>query len=147
MADRVVIFNRGRVEQIGTPDEIKNHPNSPFVMNFIEDVNIVKSKSIFMRRLGYETDKPLVMMRPEDVKVFVEMPDGPCCPVTVADRYDMGFVIKFRLLFDDEEEIEVSATRKEYATTKNYEVLSRVFVKVDPSKMMGFHQEEIDYFR
>ena len=34
LADRVVIFNRGRVEQEGTPADITEHPNSPFVMDF-----------------------------------------------------------------------------------------------------------------
>ena len=34
LADRVVIYNRGRVEQEGTPADITEHPNSPFVMDF-----------------------------------------------------------------------------------------------------------------
>ena len=34
LADRVVIYNRGRVEQEGTPADITENPNSPFVMDF-----------------------------------------------------------------------------------------------------------------
>ena len=35
LADRVVVMSEGRIEQIGTPDEIYDAPNSPFVFSFI----------------------------------------------------------------------------------------------------------------
>jgi sulfate transport system ATP-binding protein len=35
LADRVAIFNRGRVEQVGTPDEILDQPATPFVGGFV----------------------------------------------------------------------------------------------------------------
>ena len=39
LADRVVVMNRGRIEQVGTPAEIYDHPASPFVYDFIGNVN------------------------------------------------------------------------------------------------------------
>ncbi|DBB14417.1 TPA: hypothetical protein ACH3X3_004714 [Trebouxia sp. C0006] len=45
IADKVVIFNRGRIEQVGTPREILERPATPFVMNFIADVNQLPSTS------------------------------------------------------------------------------------------------------
>jgi sulfate transport system ATP-binding protein len=42
LADRVVITNRGRIEQDGRPDEIIDNPASPFVMNFVGNVNRFK---------------------------------------------------------------------------------------------------------
>jgi ABC-type Fe3+/spermidine/putrescine transport system ATPase subunit len=41
MADRIVILDAGRVAQIGTPEEIYNRPNSPFVASFTGAANIV----------------------------------------------------------------------------------------------------------
>jgi putative spermidine/putrescine transport system ATP-binding protein len=41
MADRLVILDAGRVAQIGTPEEIYNRPNSPFVASFMGAANIV----------------------------------------------------------------------------------------------------------
>lgn len=35
LADRVVVFNAGRIEQVGTPDAVYRHPNSRFVFDFI----------------------------------------------------------------------------------------------------------------
>src|SRR5262249_9018951 len=40
VADRVVIMNRGRIEQNGTPQEIFDDPASPFVMDFLGNVNV-----------------------------------------------------------------------------------------------------------
>ena len=40
VADRVVVMNRGRIEQIGTPQEIFDHPANAFVMDFLGNVNV-----------------------------------------------------------------------------------------------------------
>jgi sulfate/thiosulfate transport system ATP-binding protein len=40
VADQVVIFNKGKVEQVGTPDEVYNNPANPFVYGFLGHVNI-----------------------------------------------------------------------------------------------------------
>ncbi|SNB45133.1 sulfate/molybdate ABC transporter ATP-binding protein [Geobacter sp. DSM 9736] len=40
VADRVVVMNEGRVEQMGTPDEVYEHPANPFVLNFLGNVNL-----------------------------------------------------------------------------------------------------------
>lgn len=40
VADRVVVVNRGRIEQAGTPAEIYDHPATPFVYRFIGQVNL-----------------------------------------------------------------------------------------------------------
>ncbi|MEI7607549.1 MAG: sulfate ABC transporter ATP-binding protein [Rhodospirillaceae bacterium] len=39
LADRVVVMNAGRVEQVGTPSEVYDHPASPFVYDFLGNVN------------------------------------------------------------------------------------------------------------
>lgn len=40
VADRVVVLNHGRIEQDGTPAEVFDHPASPFVMDFLGNVNV-----------------------------------------------------------------------------------------------------------
>jgi putative spermidine/putrescine transport system ATP-binding protein len=41
MSDRVAVFNRGRIEQIGTPEEIYERPATSFVANFIGNNNAI----------------------------------------------------------------------------------------------------------
>jgi len=40
VSDRVAILRAGRIEQIGTPEEIYDHPASPFVYDFLGNVNL-----------------------------------------------------------------------------------------------------------
>jgi sulfate/thiosulfate transport system ATP-binding protein len=40
VADQIVLMNKGKVEQIGTPDAVYNHPASPFVYGFLGNVNL-----------------------------------------------------------------------------------------------------------
>jgi iron(III) transport system ATP-binding protein len=50
MADRIVVMNAGRIEQIGTPKEVYDAPNSAFVARFIGASNVLKA-----RHLGGQT--------------------------------------------------------------------------------------------
>ncbi|MGF6276011.1 sulfate transport system ATP-binding protein [Massilia sp. UYP11] len=40
VADQVVLMNKGRVEQLGSPDQVYNNPASPFVYGFLGNVNL-----------------------------------------------------------------------------------------------------------
>ena len=40
VADRVVVMNRAKIEQIGTPEEVYMHPASPFIYDFLGNVNL-----------------------------------------------------------------------------------------------------------
>ena len=40
VADRIVLMNKGNVEQVGTPGDVYNHPASPFVYGFLGNVNL-----------------------------------------------------------------------------------------------------------
>jgi sulfate transport system ATP-binding protein len=40
VADQVVLMNKGHIEQIGTPNDVYNHPASPFVYGFLGNVNL-----------------------------------------------------------------------------------------------------------
>jgi sulfate transport system ATP-binding protein len=44
VADRVVLMNEGRVEQVGTPEEVYHHPANAFVYNFLGNVNLFHSR-------------------------------------------------------------------------------------------------------
>src|SRR6185436_10221625 len=61
VADRIVVMNHGKVEQDDTPENIFEHPKTPFVMSFLGDVNIFhgrveNGKAVFHG--GLEVDHP-----------------------------------------------------------------------------------------
>ncbi|WP_423746722.1 ABC transporter ATP-binding protein [Haladaptatus sp. SPP-AMP-3] len=45
LSDRMAVMNEGRIEQIGTPEDIYRNPASPFVANFIGDTNLFEGRA------------------------------------------------------------------------------------------------------
>ena len=89
IADKIVVINRGKVEQVGNAKDVYEHPNSKFVASFIGNVNIVesviKNGNIFIKDTDFQIidknidtseDRDLVLLvRPEDV--YIEDSDDP----------------------------------------------------------------------
>ena len=65
MADRVAVFNQGRIEQIGTAEEVYEHPATAFVAGFVGSSNIIDAATA--RRL-FGLDQPFAL-RPERIGV------------------------------------------------------------------------------
>ncbi len=86
VADRIVVMNEGRIEQVGTPDEVYDHPASPFVLQFLGDVNL------FHGRLGHGVDAgggPVNYVRPHELEVVAE-PGDDTWPVTLSQTLTVG---------------------------------------------------------
>lgn len=66
MSDRIAVFNKGKVEQIATPEELYDRPKTEFVANFVGTSNILSLEET--KRLTGQTGKG--MIRPERVHVF-----------------------------------------------------------------------------
>ena len=85
LGDRIIIMNRGRLEQIGTPEEIYDHPETKFVASFVGLVNVLDGSisgqniqfgpfqldlSLMEESTKYtDGDDVAVLIRPEDIKI------------------------------------------------------------------------------
>ena len=57
LSDRIAVFNKGFIEQIGTPNEVYNHSQTEFVCNFIGDINRLNDDTVSaLRAAGAEVD-------------------------------------------------------------------------------------------
>jgi iron(III) transport system ATP-binding protein len=85
MADRIVVMNQGRIEQVGTPREVYETPATPFAADFIGKVNVlpgiavaggrvrVGGAALAVGRSDLVTGAPArIYLRPEDVNVHVD---------------------------------------------------------------------------
>ena len=52
LSDRIAVFNKGYIEQIGTPNEVYNHSATEFVANFIGDINLLSNDLIAPLKLS-----------------------------------------------------------------------------------------------
>ncbi|HVU77544.1 MAG TPA: ABC transporter ATP-binding protein [Gaiellaceae bacterium] len=78
MSDHVAVFNEGRIEQVGTPDEVYERPATEFVAGFVGTSNILERGG---RRIG---------VRPERIAL-----DGAGEPATVADAVFVGSFVRY----------------------------------------------------
>ena len=128
MADRVVFMHNGRIEQVGTPDEVYNQPATPFVMNFLGNVNIfhgrVEGNKVSLAA-GLEADAPadvsgedqsvVAFVRPHEMEVDLSQKDKSSARASVRWINSVGPTVKVELeLPDDRKVIEVELTRERY---------------------------------
>ncbi len=87
VADRVVVMNQGRIEQQGSPDEVYDQPASPFVLQFLGDVNLFHGRLGHTAEPGSEADVSFV--RPHELEI-VAQPGTDTWPVTLSQTLTVG---------------------------------------------------------
>jgi sulfate transport system ATP-binding protein len=124
VADRVVVMNQGRIEQVGTPQEVFDHPATPFVMNFLGHVNIfhgrVEAGKALLGPIAFdypehpgETSLPAAgYARPHELEVArVAEADGGLWAV-VRRVHAAGAVVKLELADDEGRLLQVEIPRQ-----------------------------------
>ena len=73
MSDRIVVFNHGRVEQVGTPAEVYERPLSEFVAGFVGTSNLLRPEAA----QAVAGHRGLVSIRPEKVRLLEALAPVP----------------------------------------------------------------------
>jgi sulfate transport system ATP-binding protein len=119
VADEIVVINDGRIEQIGSPDDLYDRPANEFVMRFLGPVT----------KLG---DR---LVRPHDLRLHT----GPASPDDVSGRISrisrVGFEIRIEIGTSDGP-VTATATRNQFATL-DVEVGSPILVRLAPGVDTG----------
>jgi sulfate transport system ATP-binding protein len=115
VADRVVLMNQGQVEQIGSPQEVWDHPASPFVYGFLGDVNLFHGRAHEGEVLigqtgqgqGIRLDSPehhaaqdaqaFAYVRPHDLDVQRYTPGAPGIVATLSRAIVIGPIARLEL--------------------------------------------------
>lgn len=85
LADLIAIMNVGRIEQVGTYENIYENPKSIFVAEFLNlDIDTPAINLICGERVAQELKEMIIGVRPEDVEVFEEK-KGDCIMGTIVD--------------------------------------------------------------
>ena len=94
MADRVAVFNDGKVQQIGTPEEIYKRPQSRFVADFVGSSNVLTPEFVYWI-MG---EKRWASLRPEAIHVVAAGSGASRMTGTIVSKSYLGPVV--RLLID-----------------------------------------------
>ncbi len=127
VADRIVVMNRGRLEQVGTPTEVYDNPASPFVYQFLGNVNLFHSRvhAGFARIGEIEVEAPehaaadnaaaVAYVRPHDIEIQREDEGAGTFRAVVSHIHPIGSVVRLELQREDETEvIEAELTRERF---------------------------------
>lgn len=131
VSDRVVVMNKGRIEQIGSPEDVYDHPANPFVYNFLGSVNLFHGRvhdgvarigaiSVNAPEHAGAIDSAAVgYVRPHDLEVFRE-PDGSnAIPAIIRYVHAVGSTVRLDLeRTDNGQAVAAELTRDRYADLK-----------------------------
>ncbi|HET6449425.1 MAG TPA: TOBE-like domain-containing protein [Conexibacter sp.] len=96
IADQIAVMDHSRIEQVGTPRELYDRPETPFVMRF----------------LGPVTQLGEALVRPHDIALSVDARPGSF-EAQVARVVHLGFEVRTELVLGDGQELAVQLTRAE----------------------------------
>jgi sulfate/thiosulfate transport system ATP-binding protein len=103
VADRIVVMNHGRVEQIGAPDEVYDHPATPFVVEFLGHVN---------RFPAADEEGAEAFVRPHEIAVLVR-PDPGAQAARLVHSTAIGPVARLEFALErDARTVNVELTRE-----------------------------------
>jgi len=121
LCDRLAVMNAGRLEQVGTPEEIYRHPATEFAARFLGEINLLRAESLWRAALGVAGDG-LAGFRPESARVdemgapatvrssrflgsraelVVEMPGAEPLKIWTATAFAAGSPIRFAVAPED----------------------------------------------
>jgi len=134
MADEVVVMNKARIEQIGTPQQVYDHPASPFVYEFLGNVNRLDSHlEGFAAATAFgQNGSRSLYVRPHDVEVLPATDDREGALAIVREVHSAGPVARLGCEPDgnpggDLIDAEVSReTVRQYGLTQGSRVLLRL---------------------
>ncbi|WP_414563579.1 MULTISPECIES: sulfate/molybdate ABC transporter ATP-binding protein [unclassified Anabaena] len=132
VSDQVVVMNKGRVEQMGTPAEIYDNPASAFVMSFIGPVNVLPNTSRIFQGSGFDSPNPQIFLRPQDV-LIERQANGTTTPAIVSRLIHLGWEVQVELTLDDGQVVAAHLTRDRFNELQ-LEPQQRVYVKPKDAK-------------
>ncbi len=132
ISDEVVVMNHGKIEQIGTPAEIYDHPATPFVMSFIGPVNILPGHAQIFQGSGFDATHPQLFLRPHDV-LIEPVSTHDSVAATVNRVTHLGWEVQAEVMLTDGQLIMASLTREQSAALK-LKVGQQVFVRPKTAK-------------
>ena len=127
-ADRIVVLNQGHIEQIGTPDEVYENPATPFVYQFLGDVNVFHGR-VSQDRPSHEGageheqdalgEHEVTFVRPHDLELSLSRTTPTQIEATVRFVITAGSRVRLELVSKDSSQtIAVELTRERYRELK-----------------------------
>ena len=152
VADQIVVMNQGKIEQLGTPDEVYDHPASPFVYDFLGNVNIFHGRlnqgKLDLGNAEIEAPDHLHVsdtdavgyVRPHHLSIEREKQTDDAIPAKVTYYHSVGHVVYIEMKRQDlDEYVEAEIGKADFSQLK-LKIGEEVFVR--PKEVRVFVPED-----
>lgn len=151
VANRIIVMNNGKIEQVGTPDEVYENPKSPFVYDFLGNVNIFKGRlqNGKLRHGQFEMNAPHYLdshdeavgyVRPHDIQIEKEKTNNETVAAKIVHIHHVGSVVQIELKREDiDEYLEAELTKDQF---KQLDIQKGDVVYVRPKQLKVFIPED-----
>ncbi len=104
VADRVVVLHEGQIEQIGTPEQVYDHPATPFVYEFLGDVNLFHGRvhdghanigeaQVLLPSGPMQQETAQFYARPHEIEIHRDSQNGGAIAATIYDIRPLGATV------------------------------------------------------
>jgi len=130
VADRIVVMNRGRIEQAGTPDQVYEHPANPFVLNFLGNVNLFHGRLQPGGGGNHGTDAGAVSyVRSHDIEIERDKQDSKSLQAEVKHIRKLGPAVRITLTIEGNSELVEAELTRDVFRSLELQQGERVFVR------------------
>lgn len=137
VADRVVVMNKGKIEQIGTPEQVYDTPATPFVYQFLGDVNLFHSRVhggfASVGHADPHGDDAIAYVRPHDIELLRE-PASQALLAKVDHVRAIGSIVRLELSLQNGDPVEAELSREAY-TKQRYVAGEQVYIRPRSAKV------------
>jgi sulfate transport system ATP-binding protein len=152
VSDSIVILNKGRVEQIGSPEEVYDKPANPFVYGFLGNVNLFHARlDKGVLRLDSKAeeepayDEIAFYVRPQDVALSLTNHDGKGIEARITGHRILGSRVRVELnTVEGGKEIEADIDKKQWNRLKE-ENLDAIYLIFQGAKIYSKDENWSDY--
>lgn len=142
VADRVVVMNKGKIEQVGTPEDVYHNPASVFVLNFLGNINLFHARTEEGHvgdgaseqdvKDAVSTKVTKMYVRPHEVRVTRAPVSSNSIQAVISFINPAGAVVKIDALTSDGQSVQADITQEEY---KNLQLSRNQEIYVTPQKV------------
>lgn len=127
VADKIVVMNSGKIEQVGTPEEVYHNPASVFVLNFLGNVNLfharIEDNEMPTGKVAANTKVPngktaKMYVRPHQLNVTRQALSATSVKAVISFINLAGSVVKIDAYANDGSLIQAEIPQEEYRTLK-----------------------------
>lgn len=151
VANRIIVMNNGKIEQVGTPEEVYEQPNSPFVYDFLGNVNLFKGRlhngklkhgqfEINVPAYADSYEEAVGYVRPHDIQIEKQKVNNENVAAKIIHEHIVGPIVQIELKREDiDEYLEAELTKEHY---KELNIKKGDIVYVRPKQLSVFIPED-----